>query len=204
MARYTGPIAKLARREGAPVDGSDKTLRILQKKNYPPGEQGDKRRFGKPSEYSRQLREKQKAKRTFGILEKQFKKYYYMADKVDGVTGLNMLKLLETRLDNAVFRAGFAKTRRQARQMASHALLTLNGKRVKTPSILVKEGDVIKPREKSLTSPLFADIAKAKIKAPKWLKIDQKATSIEVVNMPDENDIEQGIESQLIVEFYSK
>ena len=163
-------------------------------------------RFKKQSEYAKQLIEKQKARFMFGVNEKQFRKYYGKADRSPEVTGHQLLRLLELRIDNVLFRTGFATTRPQARQMLSHGLFTLNGKRITVPSIQVRVGDKIEIRKKSADSPLFLRVktGKEKIKPPVWLSSDPKNLSIEVLSIPGEDDLEQSIESQLIVEFYSK
>jgi small subunit ribosomal protein S4 len=204
MARYRGPITRLSRRLGVILftHGESKT-KAFNKKNYKPGEHGQKR-FSQISEYNKQLREKQKARFMYGITEKQSKKYYTLASKSDEITGVKYLTLLEQRLDNAVFRAGLAATRPQARQMVSHGLITLNGRKVKTPSISVKLGDVIEIKEKTKKSPLFEETKKAKVKTPKWLKSNVAQLQAEVVALPDRDDIEQIIDHQLITEFYSK
>jgi small subunit ribosomal protein S4 len=208
MARYTGPKAKICRREGISIaafgnyDGA--AMRAVQKKNYPPGHKGKKGSFSKPSEYQKQLREKQKAKRIYGVLEKQFRKYYKKADSSEQATHVAILTILEKRLDSVVYRAGLAETRRQARQIASHGLLKLNGKRINIPSIEVQIGDKIEVREKSQKSPLFELTKKQKPRAPRWLKVDLKSLSLEVIRDPERDDLEKIIEAQLIVEFYSK
>lgn len=208
MARYTGPKSKIARREGISLaafgnyDGA--ALRATQKKNYPPGHLGKKGSFRKPSEFGKQLREKQKAKRIYGILEKQFRRYYKKADKSQMATHVALMTLLEKRLDNVIYRSGLAETRRQARQIVTHGLLKLNGRRVDIPSIEVKMGDKLEIRDKSKASPLFADIKKKKPKAPKWLKVDMAGLGCEIIRDPERDDLEQIIEAQMIVEFYSK
>jgi small subunit ribosomal protein S4 len=208
MARYTGPVCRLCRREGEKLFLKGKRCEsqkcALLRKNYAPGLHGNKSMFGKKSEYNNQLREKQKAKRTFGVSESQFKKYYEMADKKEGITGTVLLQLLETRLDNILYKGNFAESRAQSRQAICHGLVKINGKKVKTPSILVKEGMIIELTDKAKASKLFADIAKRKITAPKWLKVDLKKPSIEVTSLPGADDVQPGIESQLIVELYSK
>ncbi|MBU1152077.1 30S ribosomal protein S4 [Patescibacteria group bacterium] len=208
MARYTGPVCKLCRREGEKLFLKGKRCETpkcaMLKKNYPPGAHGNKRSFGQKSEYSKQLREKQKAKRIFAIAEKQFRKYYEMADKKSGVTGDLLLQILESRLDNTIYRAGFSDSRSQARQAISHGLIKVNGRKVKTPSILVKEGSKIEIVERAKTSKLFENLAKKKDTSPKWLKVDLKKPIAEVLSLPTKEDTQQGIESQLIVELYSK
>jgi small subunit ribosomal protein S4 len=209
MARHTGPVCRLCRREGeklflkgARCEGQKCTL---LKKNYIPGLHGGIRKFGgKMSEYAKQLREKQKAKRIFGISEKQFRIYYGKADKATDITGDALLKLLETRLDNAVYRAGMADSRAQARQIVSHGLVRVNGKKVTVPSILLKVDDKFEVKDKSKGSKIFDEIKKKKDASPKWLEVDLKNLSVEAKMLPDKEDIEASINSQLIVEFYSK
>lgn len=204
MSRYTGPVVRISRRLGLMLfTNGESKIKAFTNKNYKPGEHGQKR-FSKKSEYKKQLEEKQKARFMFGISEKQSKKYFDLASKTQEITGIKYLKLLESRLDNVIYRAGLANTRPQARQMVSHGLVTLNGHRVKTPSILIKEGDKFAIREKSKSSPLFELTKDAKAKTPKWLKSDLKSLSGEVIAMPADDDIEQIIEHQLITEFYSK
>ncbi len=204
MSRYRGPITRLSRRLGVMLfAGGDSKVKAFNKKNYKPGEHGQKR-FTQMSEYNKQLREKQKARFMYGITEKQSRKYYKMASGSDEVTGMVYLSLLERRLDNAIFRAGFAATRPQARQMVGHGLVLLNGRRVKTPSILLKAGDKFEIREKSKNSKLFEDVKKAKYKSPKWLKSDVASLKAEVTAIPGSDDIEQIIDHQMITEFYSK
>lgn len=208
MARYTGPKCKICRREGIPIAAfgnyEGAAMRAVQKKNYPPGAQGKKGSFKKMSEYGKQLREKQKAKRLFGILEKQFLNYYKQADAKEEATHIALLKLLETRLDNVVYRSGLASTRRQARQMVTHGLFKLNDKRVDIPSIAVKIEDKIVVRDRSKNSPMFEEIKKQKSKAPKWIRVDLKNLSCEILREPDYEDCERLIDPQMIVEFYSK
>lgn len=204
MSRYTGPIVRISRRLGVMLfsNGESKT-KAYNNKNYKPGEHGQKR-FSKKSEYKRQLEEKQKARFMYGISEKQSQKYYQQAAKSNEITGVKYLKILESRLDNVIYRAGLASTRPQARQIVSHGLVVLNGTRVKTPSILVKEGSKFQIREKKKDSKLFESVKNAKYKSPKWIKSDLKSLSGEVIAMPADDDIEQIIDHQLITEFYSK
>jgi len=204
MSRYRGPITRISRRLGVMLfaNGESKT-KAFNKKKYKPGEHGQKR-FRQMSEYNKQLQEKQKARFMYGISEKQCRKYYVMASKSDEVSGIQFLKILEQRLDNVIFRAGLASTRPQARQMVSHGIIKLNGTKVKTPSILVKVGDKFEVQEKSKSSKLFEGIAKTKFKAPKWLTVDLGKLSGEVKALPEKDDLEQIIESQLITEYYSK
>ena len=204
MARYTGPITKLSRRLGVILfaNGESKT-KAFNKKNYKPGEHGQKR-FSKMSEYKKQLFEKQKARFMYGISEKQSRKYYEIASKTEGITGEEYLKMLERRLDNVIFRSGIAATRPQARQMVSHGLVELNGRRVKTPSIIVKAGDKFNIRAKKASSKLFEESKTRDVKQPKWIKSDLKKLAGEVVSLPEKDDLERIINAQLITEFYSK
>lgn len=205
MSRYTGPIVRKSRRYGAILFGNGKSKEnAFNKRKYAPGQHG-RGGFRSLSEYGKQLHEKQKARFAFGITEKQFSKYYVKADKMDGITGDNLLQLLESRIDNVIYRAGFAQSRRQSRQIASHGLVELNGRRINVPSIQVSVGDVITVRPKLQSSPLFNEIkATKKDLAPKWLEVDYSKLSIKVIALPDRDDFEQIIDSQLIVEFYSK
>ncbi|MFC1655543.1 30S ribosomal protein S4 [Patescibacteria group bacterium] len=208
MARHRGSLSKICRREGISIAAFGNyegcLLKATQKKNYPPGAQGKKGSFSKQSEYGKQLREKQKAKRIYGILEKQFRRYYKKADSAELATHVALLTILEKRIDNVVYRAGLADTRRQARQIVTHGLIKLNGKRVDIPSIELKIGDKIEVREKLQGSPLFETIKTRKPRAPKWLKVDLKGLNCEMIRDPGRDDLEQIIEAQLIVEYYSK
>lgn len=203
--KYTGPKARLCRREGFNLFASDKYQKIMGRRPGIPGLHGGKR-LGKMTEYAKQLREKQKAKRMFGLSEKQFRRTFDKASAMSGITGENMLQLLERRLDNVLFRSGFAATRMQARQFASHGLFMLNGRRIDVPSVQLRVGDVIEVRPKSKNSPVFKknleDLGKAD--APTWLKVDAKKLQIEVTDLPAVQHFEQAIESQMIVEFYSR
>ena len=205
MARYTGPIVRKSRRYNAILFANGKSKEnAFKKRKYAPGQHG-RSSFKNISEYGKQLQEKQKARFMFGLTEKQFNKYYVKATKIKGITGNEMLRLLERRLDNVLFRSGLAATRRQSRQIASHGLLELNGKRVNIASIQTKVGDVITVRTKSHTSPLFAEVKNTKkpIHA-KWLDVDYGKLSITVSSLPEDDDLEQIIDAQLIVEYYSK
>jgi small subunit ribosomal protein S4 len=205
MSRYTGPIVRKSRRYGAILFGNGKSKEnAFNKKKYAPGQHG-RTGFRSLSEFGKQLHEKQKARFMFGITEKQFRKYYKKADNKDGITGHNLLVLLESRIDNVIYRAGFANSRRASRQMASHGLMELNGRRINVPSIEVKVGDVITVRPKLTKSPLFTEVKETKKPVhPKWLEVDYGKLEIKVIALPDEDDLEQIIDSQLIVEFYSK
>lgn len=208
MARYTEAVCKLCRREGEHlyikgqkcVEGKCS----LDKRGYAPGEHG--RRRTKMSEYSLQLREKQKAKRIYGLLEKQFRKFYDMASKQKGVTGENLLVLLERRLDNILYRAGFTGSRREARQYISHGHILVSGKKVNIPSYLVKPAEVIEFREKSKAIPRLAEVSKGAIfaESPSWLKTEPKKLKTEVLHLPAADEITTTIQDKLIVELYSK
>lgn len=202
MSRYTGPKARIVRREGLNLFGSEKYN--LKKKNYRPGMHGPKGNVSKPSEYARQLREKQKLKFMYGVTERQLSNYFKKASKAKDITGNALFKLLEYRLDNVIFRAGMAKTRNQARQIVSHGLMRVNGQRVKTPSIHVKIGDKFDVIDRAKSSPLFADLEKQKFAPAKWVKVDYKTLTGEVMRAIEADELEQAISSSLIVEFYSK
>lgn len=203
--RYTGPKARLCRREGMDLFGSPKYGKVMGKRSGIPGMHGAKR-MGKLTEYAKQLREKQKAKRIFGLSEKQFRRTFDKATRSVGITGDVLLQLLERRFDNALFRAGFALTRMQARQFASHGLFMVNGRRVDVPSLQLRVGDVIEVRSKSKGSTVFKKNFEEleKYDAPSWLKVDRKKMAIEVVALPDNMHYEQAVVPQMIVEFYSR
>jgi len=175
----------------------------FKKRKYAPGQHG-RSSFRSLSEYGKQLQEKQKARFMFGVTEKQFRKYYQKAAKTQGVTGTELLKGLERRLDNVIFRAGFAQTRRQARQLVTHGHFELNGRRVDIPSIDMKPGDKLIVRTKSQKSPLFEEVKQAKDSSVKWINADNGKLTIEIIAMPGEDDVETIINPQMIVEFYSK
>lgn len=202
MARYTGPKTKIARKFGEPIFGDDK---VLAKKNYPPGQHGANRRR-KTSEYGLQLREKQKAKFIYGVLEKPFRNYYEKADRMKGMTGENLMVMLERRLDSVVFRMGFARTRREARQVVGHKHVLVNGKQVNIPSYLIKAGDVIEIREKSKSLQRYKDILEvtAGRLVPEWMDVDQEALKGTVKNLPTREMIDVPVNEMLIVELYSK
>ena len=200
--RYTGPKAKLCRRLGVNLFGTEKYTKILRNRQSKPGVHGAK--FTKKSEFGKQLDEKQKARYIFGVSEKQTSNYMKKAARQDGDTGENFLRLFERRLDNIIYVAQFAVTRPQARQMVSHGHFKLNGRRVDIPSIQVRPGDKIELIQKFASSPLYADLDKLKDYAPKWLKVDLKKLSLEVLALPEKDDLEKSIDSQLIVEFYSR
>jgi len=203
--KYNGPKARRVRRLGINLYGSDKYDKILQKKPYGPGK-GPKTRAGRDSEYAKQLKEKQKARGIYGISEKQFSRLYAEALKAKGRTGDQMKQLLEQRLDNLIYRAGFAMTRLQSRQFAGHGLFLVDGHRVTSPSYRVMPGQVVSVRTRAKDSPVFAAIREhhSKYTAPKWLSVDANALKAEVVAIPEAADAEQAIDMRLVVEFYSR
>jgi len=203
--RYTGPKARQCRREGVNLFGSAKYQKILGRAPNIPGMHGGKR-MPKMTEFAKQLREKQRAKRMFALSEKQFRKYFDKADKSRAVTGDRLLELLERRLDNVIYRSGFAMTRMQARQFASHGLFMVNGRRVDVPSIEVRVGDVIEVRARSQKSPVWAGIfdENTHYEVPDWLKVNQKKFTIEITALPESKHFETLINVQPIVEFYSR
>ena len=201
MARYTGPKTKIARKFGEPIFGDDK---VLAKKNYPPGQPGANRRK-KTSEYGAQLREKQKAKYTYGVLERQFRNLFEKAARTKGITGEVLLQLLESRLDNVVYRLGLAASRPAARQLVLHKHICVNGKNVNIPSYRVMPGDVITVREKSKSLEVIAD-AMAGFNHSKypWIEWDNSIKGGKFLHLPQREDIPETIKEQLIVELYSK
>lgn len=205
MARENTPIVKQSRREGFAL--APKAHKVMAKKSGIPGEHGDMRVRG-GSLYLTQLREKQKVRRLYGLLEKQFAKLMKEAQKSDGLTGEKLLELLERRADNAVYRAGFATTRRQARQLVSHGHMLLNGRRIDIPSIRLNPGDVLEVRPRSQKTEYFKNldnIIGAAGQAPlSWLKADGKKMKIEITGLPKREEAEAGINEQLIVEYYSR
>ncbi len=208
MARYTSAQCRLCRREGMKLFlKGERCLTskcALERRAYPPGQHGQGRT--KRSDYGLQLREKQKVRRMYGVLEKQFRLYYQRAARMRGVTGENLLQLLERRLDNAVYRLGMATSRKDARQLVSHGHLLINGRRVDIPSIQVKEGDVIEVRERSkkLTRIEGSLELKAAGETPAWLELDRDAMKATVKALPTRDDIQLPIQESLIVELYSK
>ncbi|MBP3332335.1 MAG: 30S ribosomal protein S4 [Tidjanibacter sp.] len=201
MAKYIGPKSKIARKFGEPIFGTDK---VLEKKNYPPGQHGLNRKRKKVSEYGMQLTEKQKAKSTYGLLEKQFHKTFVAAAKMSGITGENLLKLLECRLDNVVYRLGIAPTRAAARQLVSHRHITVNGNVVNIPSYSLKAGDVVGVREKSKSLEVITESLAGRRNAYSWLEWDGACMCGKFVQQPEREDIPESIKEQLIVELYSK
>ena len=207
MARYTGPDCRQCRREGEKLFLKGEKCYSekcpFAKNPTPPGQHGADRK--KNSEYATQLREKQKTKRIYGLCEKQFRGYYDKAEKMRGITGENMLILLERRLDNTVYRLGLASSRSQARQIVNHGLITVNCKCVNIPSFLVKKGDVIGIKENKADKKVFSGIKEAKtLNLPKWLTFDNAAMTGTVIALPERADVEQKIEEHMIVELYSK
>lgn len=201
MARYRGPKAKIARKFNDPIFGPSKAV---QKKPYPPGQHGRNRRR-KQSEYAIQLAEKQKAKYTYGVLERQFANLFDKASRKGGITGENLLQLLEARLDNTVFRLGIAPTRRAARQLVTHKHITVNGELVSIPSYSLKHGDVIGIREKSKSLVAITDSLASRSSAKySWLEWDASEQLGKFVTSPSRDDIPENIKEQLIVELYSK
>lgn len=205
MARDRQPIVKQSRREGYALH--PKAHKILVKKSGIPGQHAHGRQ-GKPSLYATQLREKQKVRRIYGLLEKQFANLMKKATKQQGLAGENLLQMLERRLDNTIYRAGFATSRRAARQLVSHGHFTLNGKKVDIPSIIVKAGDIIEVKTRSQSTNYFenlAEVVKNSIQQPlSWLKTDVKKMKIEITGLPKREEAEDDINEQLIVEFYSR
>ncbi len=208
MARYTGPSCRLCRRENMELylkgDRCYTDKCAIKRRNYPPGQHGQAR--VKISSYGVQLREKQKVRRIYGLLEKQFRSYFAEADRLKGVTGENLLSLLERRLDNVVYRLGFASSRIESRQLVRHGHFTLNGRKVNIPSIQLKSGDVIELREKSRKVASINDSLEAVVRRgiPQWLELDRDTFKGSLKGLPVREDITTPIQEQLIVELYSK
>ncbi len=208
MARYTGPSCKLCRREGKKLFlKGDRCLTdkcALSRRATVPGQHGAGRKSVK--EYGQHLREKQTARRYYGVQEKQFKKYYNVADKQEGIAGENLLSLLERRFDNVVYRMGLASSRKEARQLVRHAHFTLNGKKADIPSIILKVGDVVALKDKSRSSEKLKALMEnmASVNAPKWLEVNADAASAKVIAIPAREDVDFDFNEQLIIEFYSK
>jgi small subunit ribosomal protein S4 len=202
MARYTGPKSRIARKFGEPLFGPDKHL---ERKNFPPGQHGMNKKRKKTSEYGVQLREKQKAKYTYGILERQFRNTFEKASRGKGVTGEVLLQMLEARLDNVVYRLGVASTRAAARQLVSHRHITVNGAVINIPSYQLKPGDIVGVREKSKSLESIVDSLSSRrsSKLP-WLEWDDAQMAGKFMSMPERTDIPENIKEQLIVELYSK
>lgn len=208
MARYTEAVCRICRREGDKLflkgDRCYTDKCAIARRSYAPGQHGQGRK--KLSEYGTQLREKQKAKRYYGLLENQFYHYFELATKMSGMTGENLLKILESRLDNVVYRAGFAMSRPEARQLVNHAHFTVNGQKVNIPSYLCKPGDVIEIRDKSMSSDKVKSVLESNASRPalNWLTVDRSKGQATIVNMPERGEIDLQVEEHLIVELYSK
>jgi small subunit ribosomal protein S4 len=207
MGRYTGPVCRLCRREGMKLylkgDRCYSDKCAIDRKSYVPGQHGQGRK--KVSGYGIQLREKQKAKRYYGVMESQFRKYFNMAERMKGVTGENLLSILESRLDNLVYRIGLGESRKEARQLVKHGHFLVNGKKVDIPSYLVRVGDVVEVREKSRASEKFKELVENNQKvAPDWLEVDMEKMRAKVVGVPKKEHIDIPIEEHLIVELYSR
>ena len=201
MARYTGPKTKIARKFGEAIFGDDKNF---EKRNYPPGQHGNARRRGKKSEYATQLMEKQKAKYTYGILERQFSNLFKKASASQGITGEILLQLCESRLDNVVYRMGVSNSRSGARQLVSHRHITVNGEIVNIPSYQLKEGDVVAVREKSKSLVAIEDALASNSAVYEWLTWNNDTKTGTFVKAPERLQIPENIKEQLIVELYSK
>ncbi|MCI2229747.1 30S ribosomal protein S4 [Polaribacter sp. MSW13] len=201
MARYTGPKTKIARKFGEAIFGEDKNF---EKRNYPPGQHGNARRRGKKSEYATQLMEKQKAKYTYGILERQFSNLFKQAQSASGITGEILLQLCESRLDNVVYRMGVSNSRSGARQLVSHRHITVNGEIVNIPSYSLKEGDVVAVREKSKSLVAIEDALASNNNVFDWLTWNADKKEGTFVKVPERLQIPENIKEQLIVELYSK
>jgi len=207
MARYTGPVCRLCRREGMKLylkgDRCYSDKCAIDRRSYVPGQHGQGRK--KVSGYGLQLREKQKAKRYYGVMESQFRKYFNMAERMKGVTGENLLSILESRLDNLVYRIGLGESRKEARQLVRHGHFLVNGKKVDIPSYLVKVGDVVEVKESSRNSEKFKELAENNQRvAPDWLEVDMEKMRAKVVGVPKKEHIDIPIEEHLIVELYSR
>jgi len=209
MARYTGPVCKLCRREGMKLflkgERCFTPKCAIDRRNQPPGQHGQRRR-GKVSDFGLQLREKQKARRTYGVLEKQFRRHFAMAENRPGVTGENLIQVLETRLDNVVYRLGIADSRPQARQLVNHGHFIVNGHKTDIPSYICKAGDVIGVRPEHLSDEYFKTVLVgiARKDVPAWLTLDSRALIGKVISLPSRADLEVNLNEQLIVEFYSR
>jgi small subunit ribosomal protein S4 len=205
MARYRGPIAKISRRLNIAL--TEKAQKVLNKRPFPPGQHGPSARRRQMSDYGMQLQEKQKARYMYGVLEKQFRNLYARAQRVPGETGAALFMLLERRLDNVVYRMGLGATRQQARQLVAHGHITVNGRKTNIPSFTVRVGEKIAVRVESRKRTYFKTILEAKEllhRAPEWMRVVHADLSAEIVALPRREDAEQGINEQLIVEFYSR
>ncbi len=212
MARYTGPVCKLCRREGEKLFLKGSRCMTpkcsFERRSYPPGQHGRDSRFrrGRASDYLLQLREKQKARRVYGVMERQFSRYFSRAAQQVGLTGTNLLTLLERRLDNVVYRLGMASSRSQARQLVAHGHVMLNGRKTDIPSALVSSGDLITIRPESAGRPYFRTLRQEldNRHVPRWLSVDGAALSANILHMPAREDIDVTLNEQLIVEYYSR
>jgi small subunit ribosomal protein S4 len=206
MSRYTDASCRLCRREGQKLflkgERCYSVKCAMEKRSFPPGQHGQGRK--KVSEYGVQLREKQKAKRFYGVHETQFRNLFDKAAKKRGITGETLLAMLETRMDNVVFRLGFASSRKEARQLVTHGHFTVNGKKLDIPSAAVSAGDVIKVKDKSMNSPKFKEIREMAISVPAWMSVDVEKLEGKIIAMPKREDIDTPIAEHLIVELYSK
>ncbi|REJ81649.1 MAG: 30S ribosomal protein S4 [Bacteroidetes bacterium] len=201
MARYIGPTSKIARKFREPIYGPDKSF---EKKNYPPGQHGLNKKRAKQSEYAIQLMEKQKVKYMYGILERQFSKIFDRASRKAGITGENLLQLMEARLDNVVYRLGIAPTRMAARQLVGHRHITVNGKVVNIASYTCKPGDIVGVRERSKALEVITEATRGNVSKHAWLEWDKATMSGKILNLPARDQITENIKEQLIVELYSK
>lgn len=214
MARHIDPVCKLCRREGEKLflKGSRcmSPKCAVERRGYPPGQHGKDTQFrrGRASDYLTQLREKQKARRIYGVFERQFSRYFDKAERTSGLTGTNLLAFLECRLDNVVYRLGFAESRPQARQIVAHGHIMLNGRKTDVASALVRPGDKISIRPESMKRTFFkalrSDLADRRVSVPRWLSLDTKNISATVLNLPVRDDIDVSLNEQLIVEYYSR
>ncbi|MEJ2551494.1 MAG: 30S ribosomal protein S4 [Anaerolineales bacterium] len=212
MARHTGPVCKLCRREGEKLFLKGQRCFTpkcaFERRGYPPGEHGREAQFRRRrvSDYSKQLREKQKTRRIYGVTERQFRRYYRNALKKRGLTGSNLLQTLERRLDNVVYRLGYAESRAQARMLVTHGHFNVNGRRTDVPSMLVRPGDEIEVREGSKSRPYFKDVAEtAEARTlPRWLERDLKKLNGTITQMPERRDVDLTLNESLIVEYYSR
>jgi small subunit ribosomal protein S4 len=212
MARYNGPVCKLCRREGEKLflkgERCYSSKCAVERRSYPPGEHGFEQQFRRrrTSAYGQQLREKQKLRRIYGVLETQFRRYYREALRLPGITGTNLLALLETRLDNVVYRMGLASSRAQARQLVSHGHIDVNGQRCDIPAALLREGDVVSIHPSSSDRTYFRQVREvlAEHAPPAWLSLDPVDGSVHVDHLPSRDDIEVTVDEQLVVEYYSR
>ncbi len=212
MARYTGPVCKLCRREGEKLFLKGSRCMTpkcaIERRSYPPGQHGREKQFrrGRASDYLLQLREKQKARRIYGVLERQFRNYFKKATQQPGLTGHNLLRFLETRLDNVVYRMGLADSRNQARQLVNHGHIVVNDRKTDIPSASVTPGDMVSVRPESLRNTYFKDRRQLvdDRQVPRWISLDPEAMSARIMQLPEREDIDVTLQEQLIVEYYSR